>query len=259
MQLFDVFDHTYIISLPSRRDRRQESIAELERVGNPYDGQRISFLDAVRPSDRAGFTSIGAHGCFLSHRSVLDDALSNGYQQIMVLEDDFSFVGREMDREAEVIALIRATPWDVLRMGHAAVGENRAETPSLERVTRGVWGAHCYGLRRRVYEPLAEFLDGIAARPAGHPDGGSMHFDSALSYFAARRPEFASYMCVPSLATQRSSRSDIDGSKWFDRVAGLARVSAIVRRIRRRLGADRRNAPPDSAARMDICRRSGKS
>lgn len=240
MQLFDLFDHTYIINLPARTDRRQDSIAELERVGSPFDGQRITFLDAARPADRAGFTSVGAHGCFLSHRSVLDDALANGFQQIMVLEDDFCFVDREVDREAALIALIQATAWDVLRMGHATVSEREVATPALERVTRGVWGAHCYGLRRRVYEPLAEFLDGIAARPAGHPDGGSMHFDSALSYFAARRPDYASYICVPSLATQRSSRSDIDGSKWFDRVAGLAALSALARKARQHIAAGRR-------------------
>ena len=68
--LSDGFEHeTFVINLPYRTDRRSEMQRELSRIG--WNAQ---FFPAIRPASAGSFSSIGAHGCFLSHLAVLKAA-----------------------------------------------------------------------------------------------------------------------------------------------------------------------------------------
>jgi hypothetical protein len=69
----------------------------------------------------------------------------------------------------------------------------------------------------------------VEERPAGHPDGGKLNADALYSMFCSRYPVQA-VQAWPSLATQRSSASDIS-PKWFDRVAGLRGAASLARSL----------------------------
>ena len=86
-----VFDRIYVINLAERADRREEMSEQLARVGLSFDDPSIELFEACRPQSAGDFPSIGARGCFLSHFGVIENAVSNGYDSILILEDDMDW------------------------------------------------------------------------------------------------------------------------------------------------------------------------
>ena len=58
-----------------------------------------------------------------------------------------------------------------------------------------------------------------------------MHVDGALTQLRRQRPDIVTLLASQSLAGQRSSRSDIIGPSWLDRVAGSG-LAGLVRDVR---------------------------
>jgi hypothetical protein len=57
-----------------------------------------------------------------------------------------------------------------------------------------------------------------------------MHYDGALATYRAQHPERRCLIAVPSMVSQRMSRSDIHPSRW-DRVPVLRTVVGRARRL----------------------------
>ena len=76
----NVLDKIIYINLDNRTDRREEIESELDEKGLDYE--RFSAIKDDR----------GAIGCCKSHLAVLKKARDHGYQNILVLEDDFQFL-----------------------------------------------------------------------------------------------------------------------------------------------------------------------
>ena len=233
-----LFDRIYVINLPERSDRRREMAVELGRIGLGFDDPLVQIFPAVRPPDRGAFESIGARGCFLSHLGVLKDAVAKGYRSILILEDDVDWTPAALARGARAEDLL-AVDWAFLHGGQGndrASAEGRVALVALApeqdfRLT------HFIGLRGEIIGQLVSYLEAMLARPSGSPEGGPMHVDGAYSWFRRAHPEVAARVCVPSVARQRSSKSDIfQHTGWrATRAADLARklvraVKALTRR-----------------------------
>ena len=217
------FDRICIINLPERADRRREVTRELARLEVAVDGDRVRFIAGIRPDGPGDFPSTGARGCYLSHLKTLKQAQADGVKRLLVLEDDVMFTPT-MREAAPLAEAIRGEGWQLAYPGHVQ--------PSLpgplrwERTDAPLVCAHCYAVQGSALPLIVDYLEACLARPAGHPDGGAMHFDGALSMLRQARPELVTLIASRSLAGQRSSRSDIIGPSWIDRlpVAGLARA-----------------------------------
>ncbi|RYH36993.1 MAG: glycosyltransferase family 25 protein, partial [Alcaligenaceae bacterium] len=90
--LAGLFDHIFIINLPSRPDRLRELEAQLRVIGCSLQHPSVQVFPAVRPDSQGTFPSIGARGCFLSHLGVIKTAAERKYRRILILEDDCNFV-----------------------------------------------------------------------------------------------------------------------------------------------------------------------
>ena len=217
------FDRICIINLPERADRRREVTRELARLEVAVDGDRVRFIAGIRPDGPGDFPSTGARGSYLSHLKTLKQAQADGVKRLLVLEDDVMFTPT-MREAAPLAEAIRGEGWQLAYPGHVQ--------PSLpgplrwERTDAPLVCAHCYAVQGSALPLIVDYLEACLARPAGHPDGGAMHFDGALSMLRQARPELVTLIASRSLAGQRSSRSDIIGPSWIDRlpVAGLARA-----------------------------------
>ena len=104
----------YVINLERREDRRREMKDELTRVG--WDA---TFFPAIEPASSAGFASIGAHGCFLSHLSVLKIARDAAVERLVILEDDVNFVRNFGERWQRMETELAALDWSICYPGHA--------------------------------------------------------------------------------------------------------------------------------------------
>jgi glycosyl transferase family 25 len=239
MTLFDAFERIVVINLPQRIDRRREILVELARAGIAASDPRLQFFAAIQPDDAGDFPSIGAHGCYTSHLSVIEAALRDGIVRLLILEDDLQF-GPAVCRAQPALAVrLLRDDWDIAYPGHieALGGDPSGGDPSAPQwlVTEAPLScAYFYGLNRRVLPALRDYLQSCLLRPAGHPDGGAMHVDGAFSMFRARA-RLVTLIAVPSLGRQRSSRSDIHPNRWYDRVAPIRGLASIARRLKNRL------------------------
>ena len=86
-------------------------------------------------------------------------------------------------------------------------------------------------------DTLITHLQACLTRPPGHPEGGPMHFDGALTLLRQAQPGLVTWRASRSLAGQRSSRSDIIGPSWLDRLPLAGVMRAAKNSLRRLAGA----------------------
>jgi glycosyl transferase family 25 len=230
MELTEFFDLTIIINAPHRTDRRIEMREALRRVDWDSDSSKVIWFDAIDPRSAVHFPNPGVRGCFLSHVAALNIAEHRGCRRALILEDDCEFTTDFKERQSQVAALLESNPWGIAYLGHA----ERVDGPSrLEQLPahRNMVLAHCYAVTASVLPRLAGYLEDMAQRPGGVPEGGPMPLDGGISWFRRANPDVTTVMLSPSLANQRRSRSDLCPI-WFDRFPGLSKV---VRQARHRL------------------------
>jgi hypothetical protein len=232
MRLFDLFDHILIINLPNRADRRQEMIRTLRWAGCDPDAPKVTWYPAIDPRTAAGFSNPGSRGCFLSHIAVLNIARAAGHDRVLILEDDCEFSADFHEQQDRVAQWLTSTPWGIAYLGH------RESVPGEPRLVRwgfeaGVLLTHCYAVSGDVLSRLPAYLEAMTLRPARSREGGPMSIDAGFSWFRRQNPDVETVLVSPSLANQRSSRSDLM-PRWFDRMPVLRDAAENVRAWRRR-------------------------
>ena len=213
------FDTTCIINLPARRDRRSEMQAQLQRIGVPQDAGDVAFFEAIRPSDAAGFPTVGTRGCFLSHLGVLEQALLHGHETVLILEDDLNFSPDFLQRIGRVSDALARSRWSIFYGGYSIEGPAataQGGSISLIEAARSVGCTHFVAFRGAALRDLPAYLRAIMGRAPGHPEGGPMHIDGAYSRFRQQHPELQTMVAQPELGYQRASRTDIHSLRWYD-------------------------------------------
>ena len=229
--LADCFSRTYAINLPERQDRRKALFSELTTQKVRLETRRLVVFPGVRPEAPAGFPSKGSHGCFLSHLDILRKAMQDRLESVLVLEDDVKFSPLFQERIGAIERELREQAWGFAYLGHVLKIAPAPDGRCLVPYRGDILTTHCYGLHRSVIPSVAEFLESVLKRPPGHPDGGPMSIDGAMSFFRMRHPEVLTLVAAPSLACQRPSRSDL-APRWFDRVPGLRTTADWLRLLK---------------------------
>ncbi|HUO07671.1 MAG TPA: glycosyltransferase family 25 protein [Phycisphaerae bacterium] len=237
------FDRIYILNLPDRADRRRDMSAELQRANlpspQPLDtaNAHASFFPGQRVIELAGFPSLGCRGCFLSHLAILRHAHAHSYSQILILEDDMSFSPLVPQNDHLLAEITRDPTWQFAYFGHVLPTPplSTSDHPiTFDLSTQHVVCAHFYAVRSAILPQLIDWLETIQTRHPNHPDGGPMHVDGAFNEFRIRN-RIPTRIAHPSLGHQRSSRSDIDTHKWFDRTPIIKQSVTLLRRLKNRL------------------------
>jgi glycosyl transferase, family 25 len=215
----------YVINLARRADRCSEMQKELSRVG-----WKATFFPAIEPSSAAGFESIGAHGCFLSHLSVLKAARDTCAKRLIILEDDLNFGPAFRERWPLLESELESLDWSICYPGHAIGDLPRGI--SLLSPEHSVPCSHFIAIDEKAINSLIEGLESMLSRPAGDPRGGPMHVDGAYSTIRAQNPSLKTYAVFPVLGYQRPSRTDIRRARWFDRLVVLKPLVLAMRKVK---------------------------
>lgn len=213
----------YVINLESRADRRAEMERQLKSVG--WDAQ---FSQSTRPEEAAGFPSIGARGCFLSHLQMLRRGATVGHH-VLLMEDDLDFSPGFSDRWQKTIELLDHKNWSIFYAGHALTDLPNGLSTVDSAIA--VQCAHFILFNRCVVHKVIDGLEKILNRQAGDPMGGPMHVDGAYSTIRKHHPSIETLIVSPPLGYQRPSRSDISDANWFDRISTLEPAVRTVRNI----------------------------
>jgi glycosyl transferase family 25 len=229
MSLADLFGCTYIVNLADRHDRRRAITRELQSAGMPLEAGRVELFSAIRASGAAGFPSAGARGCFLSHLRILEQAQQRKLDSVLILEDDLVISPLIREHQEQLTVLLKQ-PWGIVYLGHVEkVGE---ELPlQLKRFDGPLMTSHFYGVKGSARDRLIEYLKAAEGRAAGHPEGGPMHLDAALTMFRQANPDVITLIAEPNLGWQRPSRSDIH-STWLQRTPVFREAYDLARQVR---------------------------
>ena len=226
--LSDGFEYeTFVINLSYRTDRRSGMQEELSRIG-----WSARFFPAIRPASAGGFSSIGAHGCFLSHLAVLNAARNSGVGRVVILEDDVSFVGGFREKWNAAVEKLSGHEWSIFYPGHA-LDDLPAGLARLQP-EKSVLCAHFLVIDAHALPTIIGGLETILGRPAGHPLGGPMHVDGAYSTIRSQNPQLNTYAIAPVLGYQRPSRTDISEARWFDRIDAFEAIVSFARKLKAR-------------------------
>ena len=229
MSFADLFGCTFIINLPERRDRRRAVTRELVRAGMPLQPGKVELFAAVKPDEAAGFPSRGVRGCFLSHLRILQEAQRRNLERVLIMEDDLVLSPR-IRREADVLANLLNQPWGLVYFGHVEKVSGEGDL-RLNVFSGPLMTSHFYGVSAPARDRLIAYLEAAERRPPGHPDGGPMHLDAALTMFRRANPNAITLLAEPNLGWQRPSRSDIH-STWMQSTPVFREAYGFARFLR---------------------------
>jgi glycosyl transferase, family 25 len=231
MKVIDYFDRIVVINLPERTDRKKFISKELNNIHCPIDSKKVQIFPAIRPKDPEGFSSTGARGCFLSHRTVLKQALDDSLEHLLIMEDDLMISEHFQKREEEMMTSLRNRNWDFVYFGHT-IPHEILKSELLQTFTGPISCLHFIGINGAIFKRLLAFLDQVLERPPGHPDGGPMHVDGAYSTFRQQNPDAITLVANPSMGKQRSSHSDIAPTRWFDKIPVIKQIVNLMRSLK---------------------------
>ncbi len=174
-RLRDYFDRIAVISLPQRIERRERLMANLRDRGLA-DESDLTWVEAVDGSLATLPTwwqaGPGAWGCRASQLAVLEAALRDGLETVLILEDDAHFHHRAQEWLGMVMPLV-PDDWDLFYLGGQHMSEpQRSVDPRLQRgvsITR----THAYAVHRRALAKVIEHVSDLAryeANPGWHID-----------------------------------------------------------------------------------------
>jgi GR25 family glycosyltransferase involved in LPS biosynthesis len=180
--------HVYVINLDRRADRLKRITKQLNDLG-------ISF-ERFKAIDQIDINSSGIVACAMSHKAVLQDAILNGYDKILVLEDDALFVDNFKEELNEAMSQV-PDDWQMIYFGSAGTRGNMISP----RVQKSLYAltTHAMAIDKSIYQRLIDLNK--EDRHVDEVYGSIMEFING-------------YTVHPSIIKQSGGYSDISHSSF---------------------------------------------
>jgi hypothetical protein len=204
--LHDWFERVWVINLKRRPERLACFRTALKEARWPFrkpqvfqavDGKKVGMPRFWR-------TGSGSYGCLRSHLRILEQAIMEDVNSILVLEDDAVFMPTFAQDVAEFLANV-PDDWECLMLGgeHVSLIEAVPVAPGIVRAcgdSGGIRRTHCYALRggavmKALYQTWAN---------------SAVHCDWVMGPCVAK---FNTYAPDPFLVGQSNGQSDISGRR----------------------------------------------
>lgn len=202
------FDKIFCINLERRSDKWAECLVEFDKWGvtgvNHYlavDGSLLSDAELANvPINR------GELGLLLTHINIFNEAIINGYDNILLLEDDISF-NDNLTKLGEYMSYV-PKDWDILYLG-GNHNQHVGKTVDFinERVIKSTdtYTTHCIAVNSSMYEIILSLLN--------------KKKKAVDVYYSDIQKTFNCYSFYPGVASQRPSFSDIQNkimdNRWL--------------------------------------------
>lgn len=203
-QFSDIKNAIYI-NLDTRQDRRILFEKQIEELYQFYPTD-FAFYPVSRFS--AIYNEHGAIGCTKSHLECLRIAKNNGWDHVLIFEDDAHLIHPEvMVHQVNSFLSRFRDNWDVMLLSGNNFPPFKIESPDCFRVAN-CQVATCYLVCNRYYDTLIqnfeESLAGLMANPENKPE-----FACDMYWKRLQRTD-RWYLITPICVTQRPGYSDIE-------------------------------------------------
>ena len=198
MKFFNYFDKAYCINLEKRNDRLVNFIAQVKTF-DLGEFERIVAIDGqnIYPKDYKSKLLSGEIGLALSVKNILENAIMNNYDSILILEDDCIFTN-EIKIIHEYFKLL-PNDWDMVYFGgnHNTHAGHIPPAKMNDKVCKlhHTYSSHCIGIKSNIYKNILNLL-----KPLNNP------IDVVYTKI---QKIFNVYSFYPAIAKQYLNYSDI--------------------------------------------------
>jgi GR25 family glycosyltransferase involved in LPS biosynthesis len=176
------FDKIYVLNLHKRKERLHMTKKRMEfcdiefEVFGATDGSVMKKIWESYYKENKYFSNSSYIGCAVSHLSIYRDALENGYEKILILEDD-NRIHREAnkmfnDNFLKAFQLYQTSTlffnWELMYLGFIPLTDdcsmwsyNELKEFIAPRVFKAnnLWGLFAYGIKAELMKELLEVYD----------------------------------------------------------------------------------------------------
>ena len=170
------FDKIYVINLKRRKDRKEDIIKAFPGVNLTFieavDGNDLNQKQLIKEGkintsfcDPTGMVTMGIFACALSHKKAWDQALADGVENALFLEDDVYSImplieGSNFTPQYQsILNDIKQFDWDLIHLGKktsTSAGINIGNYLVVPRYRSSYNGAHAYAANKNTIKELSK-------------------------------------------------------------------------------------------------------
>ena len=188
--MFDFVDKVVYINLEYRTDRKQQIESEL---GKYFPSEKIQRFNAIKHQH-------GGIGCTQSHIAILEMAIQNNWNNVLIVEDDATW--SNFDKGYPILENLIKNNYDVIMLGGVV--------QKLDLRTYKLYSGHTgtsYIVNKSYYSKL---LQNLKESLSGFLMTMNYHMFALDQYWKRLQPVDNWFCIVPSLMIQRPGMSDIE-------------------------------------------------
>jgi GR25 family glycosyltransferase involved in LPS biosynthesis len=198
------YDKIFCINLDRRDDRWLRCIGIFKSLN--LEVERFSAFDGQLLDTGYGKKYNGELGGTISHTRLIKKIIDEGYERVLILEDDVEFSDNFLNM-CQLVLNELPENWDILFYGGNHTGGYDKISEHLIRVYR-TYALHCYAVNKKsvnlIYEHMIRFL--------GYTLSSNEKLTPSVAadyYMANLHPTLNVYCARPHIAWQRESFSDL--------------------------------------------------
>jgi len=156
-----LFDGVLCINLNNRKDRWDEQTKQFSKYGVEGLIERLSAIDlrnqyagTTYDVKRGRYSNIGNAGCILSHLKAIKLAKDRGWKNVMVFEDDATFIDDNVKYAEDSVRNVLDRDWEVFYFGATYLSPMLRVTDRLLMVDRGAYATHAICYNNKVFDKI---------------------------------------------------------------------------------------------------------
>jgi GR25 family glycosyltransferase involved in LPS biosynthesis len=210
--MFNFFEKVHCINLTSREDRwerckKEFSAARVADQVNRFPAVNLRRFDFDEQYDVSvgPYSVVSAGGCLASHRAIIQEAKDNGLKNVLVLEDDVSFILEATDEFLRAVEDLKNQDWALFYLGATVEQQMGFVTENLFKTTLAK-ATHAIAYNHTIYDEI------LGTIPEGVNEMLKFVKDRAALddyYVKEIQPRYNCYICNPMFVVQGRSFSDI--------------------------------------------------
>jgi len=220
-------DKVVVLTTEKRRERWQYMYHQFKQIGIYNYDKKLGGYPDVDKLPKSAYSKIrensrmedkdyirGVIGCKISHRDIIQDAVTKDYESVLILEDDVKFLDGFEETFKNAMEQVKDLEWDMLYLGGRHQKPVTYESENIVKMSC-TYGAYAYIVHKRAYPKILNYIF--------HEDNGT----ELDTFYAHGLHANANCYCIyPHIVEPEKNESDVYG-KEIDYVEEARKIEII--------------------------------